>query len=235
MAELKTIILDGKEILYSLHRKNVKNINLRIKSDCTVSVSAHPSVPIQIIEEIMNKKADFILSALNKFEKKRKDTQGSPLYIDGECLQVLGKTVILRVTESKENSVLLADDGNSIILTVRDSTNYDLKKETIEKWQKKLCQNVVEEFCQKIYPLFEARGIPFPTLKFRTMRTRWGSCNKQKYSLNFNYELIKKEHAAIEYVVMHEFVHFIHPDHSKNFYTTLSSFMPDWKERKHML
>jgi len=36
-------------------------------------------------------------------------------------------------------------------------------------------------------------------------------------------------------VVYHEFVHFLHPDHSKRFYDTLSRLLPDWKERKETL
>lgn len=37
------------------------------------------------------------------------------------------------------------------------------------------------------------------------------------------------------YVVMHEFCHFIHPNHSKQFYAFLAMLMPDWKQRKEIL
>ena len=41
--------------------------------------------------------------------------------------------------------------------------------------------------------------------------------------------------SCIEYVVTHEFVHFLQPNHSRKFYQYLSMFMPDWKERKSSL
>jgi predicted metal-dependent hydrolase len=35
--------------------------------------------------------------------------------------------------------------------------------------------------------------------------------------------------------VMHEFCHFVHPNHSKQFYAFLTMLMPDWKQRKETL
>lgn len=40
---------------------------------------------------------------------------------------------------------------------------------------------------------------------------------------------------CIEYVVMHEFCHFVHPNHPKQFYAFLTMLMPDWKQRKETL
>ena len=40
---------------------------------------------------------------------------------------------------------------------------------------------------------------------------------------------------CMEYVVMHEFCHFVHPNHSKQFYAFLTMLMPDWKQRKETL
>ena len=41
----RTITADGREILYSLERKQVKNLNLRVRKDGSVWVSADPGVP----------------------------------------------------------------------------------------------------------------------------------------------------------------------------------------------
>lgn len=40
---------------------------------------------------------------------------------------------------------------------------------------------------------------------------------------------------AVEYVVLHEYCHFIHPDHSKAFYSLVEKLMPDWRQRKKLL
>ena len=72
-------------------------------------------------------------------------------------------------------------------------------------------------------------------LTVRKMKKRWGSCQPQTKTITINSQLIEAPRFCIEYVMMHEFCHFIHPNHSKDFYTLLQVMMPDWKERKKML
>ena len=55
------------------------------------------------------------------------------------------------------------------------------------------------------------------------MKTRWGSCNPHKSYINLNIELIKKPKICIEYVVFHELVHLIYPNHSKAILRLFSS------------
>lgn len=67
------------------------------------------------------------------------------------------------------------------------------------------------------------------------METRRGSCLVKKGIITLNTRLLEAPQNRIEYVVMHELCHFIHPNHSKNFYVFLTMLMPDWKERKRAL
>lgn len=56
-----------------------------------------------------------------------------------------------------------------------------------------------------------------------------------RHIVTFNFYLIKARMPYIDYVVLHELVHFLYPNHSKYFYAFLSNYMPDWKERKNVL
>jgi len=60
----------------------------------------------------------------------------------------------------------------------------------------------------------------------------WGSCQPEKGVITLNSKLIAAPRNCIEYVVLHEFVHFIYSSHSKQFYEFVAMLMPDWKERK---
>ena len=67
------------------------------------------------------------------------------------------------------------------------------------------------------------------------MISTWGTCQAQQKVITLNSKLIEKPKSCIEYVVLHEFAHFIHPNHSKEFYGFITMLMPDWKEHKYLL
>lgn len=227
------INLNGKTIQYELLRKAVKNINLRVKSDGTVYVSANKSVPADVIESVLREKADFILKALEHYSELRKYAPRPKQYIDGESFKLCGHDLRLKVFEGEKNAIDC--DGAFIKLTVKDAGDIELKKKTLDKWIKQSFIAVVTDICRDVYPKFEKYGVAFPQLKFRKMVSRWGSCQPARGCVTFNYALAEVPAACIEYVVVHEFTHFLHPDHSKRFYARLTAFMPDWRERKKLL
>ena len=234
----RTVLLNGKLVEYELTVKKVKNITLRIKPDGSVYVSANRFVPIQIIENFMTSRADFILSALERFESRPQNAPKDPEYTDGKSVTILGNKFILRVSEGKKNEVCPFFSDGYITLSVKDTSDTELCQRTFKKWQNEICRELITELCRKTYdnnPVFSQKGIAFPALHFKSMRTRWGSCNSSGGSLNFNYMLIETPIECIEYVVMHEFVHFLHPNHSKDFYGALTALMSDWKARKEIL
>ncbi len=64
------------------------------------------------------------------------------------------------------------------------------------------------------------------------MRTKWGSCSIEKRKILLNLELAKKPRHCLEYVIVHELIHFIERNHNDNFKALLSRFMPNWKTYK---
>lgn len=230
---IKTINLNGREINYNLERKNVKNINLRIKADQSIYMSANNRVSDNIIEEFLYSKADYILSALDHYADVAKYAPKPKQYIDGESFRILGHDRRLKVVLGKKN--IVESDESYITLTVKDLSDFELKKKIMDKWLKGYCKEVLLAVCEGVYPKFQKYGIEFPELRFRNMVSRWGSCQPKRKILTFNISLIEAPLSCIEYVVTHEFTHFLQPNHSKKFYSQLAMFMPDWHERKKAL
>ena len=76
----------------------------------------------------------------------------------------------------------------------------------------------VEYFAHKM-------NLKFNTLKFRKMRSRWGSCSSKRV-ITLNSELIKVKKELIDYVIVHELAHLVHMNHSKDFHSLVELYLP---------
>ena len=88
---------------------------------------------------------------------------------------------------------------------------------------------------EQIFPRFSAYAIPFPVLKFRLMKGRWGSCVKKKREITLNKMLKLLPKDCQEYVIAHELSHLVEANHSKAFYAVLSAALPDYRDREQKL
>ena len=183
----RTVCAGGKKIKYILERKQVKNINLRVRPDGSVKVSASPRVDASQIDDFVLSKAEFILKALESCES-------------AETTERQFQEELVKAKSGQES--LLADPA------------------------------IFTEILDEVYPAFIPYGIVRPKLRIRTMKSCWGSCLVNKGIITLNRKLLMQPRECIEYVVVHELCHFIHPNHSKEFYKFMEQFMPDWKERK---
>ena len=98
-----TVTVGDRKITYELTRKKVKNINLRIKPDGTVHVSASTAVTIAVIERFIRERADFILGAIDKFNAK--NDAKKLRFEDEEILSILGSEYMLFVYKGEYNHI----------------------------------------------------------------------------------------------------------------------------------
>ena len=176
--EEKLATPDG-EICYVLTRKRVRNLNLRVRSDASVAVSAPLRMPKREIEAFLREKARWVQQAQQKMRQK---PAALPCrYTDEQCL--------------------------ALFTAVSD----------------------------RVYPLFADLLPGKPEIAVREMKSRWGSCHLSKRKITLNKRLAERPSAALEYVVLHEYVHFLHPDHGRGFHAEMARLMPDYKERRKLL
>ena len=88
----------------------------------------------------------------------------------------------------------------------------------------------------QVYPAFAGvLGGQKPTLKVRSMTTRWGVCCPGKKQITFALQLYNMPPAAQIYVVVHEYFHFLQANHSPAFWAEVAKLLPDWKARRELL
>lgn len=64
--------------------------------------------------------------------------------------------------------------------------------------------------------------------KLRDMKTRWGTCVPAKKRIWLNLRLALYPEECLEYVVVHELVHFLVPGHGPEFWKYMDRFFPEW-------
>ncbi len=229
----RSILLEGRQIAYTLTRKSVRNINLRIRPDRTVCVSAGRKVPLALIEGFLRDKAGFILNAIDRYAALADSAPPPPQFKDGGHVRLLGEDVVLYFIKGAQNGVCF--DGTAITLCLTQPQDEAATKKIFERWLFQAAQSVLEEAVFELVKSFTEYGLKTPIVKVRRMRSRWGSSHGQKNTGVFNQKLIEAPRRCLEYGVLHELVHFVHPNHSKAFYTLLKALMPDYLVRKREL
>ena len=199
--------LDGEKYNVLVVKKSNKNTYIKIKDDLTIYVTTNYLTSKREVKIILDNEKDFLRKALSRVKKKLEKE---------ELFYYLGKKYdIIKVPFE---NIEVSDDK----VFVKD-------EKTLEKWLKKEIKRIFSERLEYNYNLFD-EDIPFPKLKIRSMKTRWGVCNKRDNSVTLNSKLIKYSIHEIDYVIIHELSHFVHFDHSREFWETVRIYMPDYKK-----
>lgn len=155
-------------------------------------------------------------------------------YVSGESFRYLGKQYRLRVEKTTDEEMVKYFRG-FIYLYVKDLQNFQRKEKLMADWYREKAQIIFQQSLDKLSESMQKYGVGKPSLDFRTMKARWGSALIEKNTILLNTELIKAPKHCIDYVVLHELIHFKYNDHSDNFYNMLFTLMPDWQKRKAIL
>lgn len=212
-------------IIYTLVTKQVKNINMRISSKGEVVVSANPFVPMDKIDDFVSSKVSWIVKHQKSMQERSQKSM-----IDDKHIILFGNSLKIRKTTGKYNHV--SYDKDTLYVQCREQAD---PEKVIRQFLDKLCRDVFLDIATLTFRSLSDYHLEFPDVKIRDMKSRWGSCTPAKNSITLNRKLIHYPFEFIEYVVLHEFVHFIQPNHSKAFYNIIENYMPDYKTRMEMV
>ena len=134
----------------------------------------------------------------------------------------------------KEIDYFLNDKKNWLEKTIikqreKQSSRKEYSNEEIDALRKK-AKTVLPE---KVKWYSEIMGVTPTAVRINSAKTRYGSCSG-KNSINFSLYLMDKDERFIDYVVVHELAHIKHHNHSKDFYSFIERFMPDYKQIRNM-
>ena len=222
--------------------RGIRNVSVQFKEMKSVRLKVFPtgeirlSVPLDTPESFIHKFVQEKQSWINKHIQRFKETEAvekEDTIRSGTSTRILGRQLVIKIIEAKQKRII-RDDQKLLVYTPNIDDQKDIDRQFMNWWQKN-SRIYFQEQLLKLLPIVEKHGVETPHLSVKRMRTLWGSCSRGKNIINLNYYLYKAPVACIEYVILHELVHFIYPRHDKNFRDFLTIYMPDWQERKRLL
>ena len=86
-----------------------------------------------------------------------------------------------------------------------------------------------DELREEIYCWAEKIKVKPSQIRIQQMKNKWASCSAKGW-VSFSTELLKKEQRFRKYVIIHELLHLIIPNHGKLFKTMMNIYLPDWEK-----
>lgn len=209
-----------------LQKKKVKHLRLTVSAlDGSVRVSAPWFVGDGEIEAFVASKRDWILSHQARAWEQKRLTE--PTDCAGERIALFGKNYLLSVQSVDKNfGVTLLEE--EILLCIPEACTSEKKAAMLKDWQRAY-------LAQCAAPLFakweKITGLYSSGWQIRDMKTRWGSCTPKTGRIRLSLRLVGLPIECLEYVILHELAHLRISGHGRDFYSLISSYMPDYRER----
>ena len=205
-------------------RSKRKTLALIVKPDGSLLVRAPLRTPRYVIREFVEKNRGWIES---KQATARAALPPAPSqYRHGELLPYLGTTYPLEIVEGQSKPLLLDDGKFKLALSHQSDA-----ASTFESWYREHARHVLSERVQYFARQHEFQ---YRRMVITSARTRWGSCSATG-SLSFSWRLILAPLTVVDYVVVHELVHTVFHNHSKQFWDRVGAIMPDFQEHRRWL
>ena len=201
------ITINDIEYSVVIIKKNNKNTYIRLKENNVIQVTTSYLTSKKAVLNLIYQNEAYIKKMQEKINKNNK--KENDFYYLG----------------NKYDIVVI--DGLKDIDRV-DNKIYTPSIEILNKYITKELKKIYLERLDYWYNNFE-ENIPYPKLKVRKMKTRWGVCNRKNMTVTLNLELIKYNIRCLDYVIVHELSHYIHFNHSTSFWQLVSKYCPNYK------
>lgn len=225
--------VDGLEIPVSVVRKRVKNLNLRVRADGTVTLSIPQHLPLARAREFLDRKGEWIAERVRRNIERRPSPD-----LAGELpdrIPLWGKLVPRDSIHANSGQAVGGQGAGGRAIPGQAASGRDAGDQgapgqtTIDQAAlDELYRTEVLRALPDVVERMEARiGVHAARWSVRVMKTRRGSCTPKTGAIRINARLAAYPPECLEFVVAHELVHLLEPSHNARFHALLDEFCPD--------
>jgi predicted metal-dependent hydrolase len=215
---------------YTLEKSIRRTLSIQVKPTGEIIVKAPIFLPQYEIDKFVNQKESWIEKTLQKVYKRGILAESvKHNYQLGDKFFYLGKEYDLEFSDEHKQKVIFNE--KFIIPEAVVKKGKPAVKKVLVNWYK---QHAKDLFMQRLLIYSSNYSLVFNEMRLTSAKTRWGSCTSSK-NIRLNWKLIMAPIEILDYVVVHELCHTVHPNHSKSFWKVVESIVPDWKAKRKWL
>ena len=237
MKEEKGVIRFGsRSILFSVKRSSRRRtVSLFVDPFEGVYLRSPLSLSIEALSKLVHSKAVWILKKQRQMEEI-KEFLPKREFVSGETYLYLGRKLRLKINSIKciAKPVIKTKESRFIIHLNGHYTEIGRKRvirNAFIHWYKlrasHLLLNRAKFYTKKL-------NVSYKKLFLANQSKRWGSCSHSGI-IRLNWHIIMAPMSLIDYVVLHEFCHLKHKNHSTDFWRFIGTVMPDYEARRERL
>lgn len=221
-------------IEYKLVRSQRKTISIEVFPDGEVIVRSPRHVAEREVRDFVAEKFAWIVTqreAMLREQARRPKRR----FVSGERLPYLGSDLVLRVLRDPAHRRRPEAQRRGLELWVYLGGDVAAAEErvlvagAVQQWYRRVAADYLRQRVDAWSPQVGQRP---NSIRVRSAKSRWGSCNTQTRSINFSWQLLTAPPPLVDYVVVHELCHLWVPNHSRRFWSKLGSVMPDFQQRR---
>lgn len=196
-----------------------------MERDGKLTILALKGTPSDTLRRFVHEKRFWIYKKLAQKDVLR-SPQISKEFVNGEGFPYLGRSYRLRIVERQDQPIKLIKG----CLCLRRSDLPEAKNHLVAWYIDHARPWIAHRIAEYVARL----GKQPSGLEIRDLGIRWGSCGKSG-SLNIHWATILLPPSIVEYVVVHELVHLVEPNHTPEYWIRLERVLPDYESRKKWL
>ncbi|MBQ9046439.1 MAG: M48 family metallopeptidase [Solobacterium sp.] len=217
------VLIGGKTVPVEIQRKRMKNMYLRVRPDGSIFVTCPYHVDERTVRDFVLSREAWILKVrLQQARTEVINREG----VSGPIIYWLGEKKYVRYLEGSRDSCEI--DGDILTFRLKEETDERIRRTFRKTAARALEAMIAEHRSEWDEKICMPAGIPYPEISVKYMTSRWGVCYPSKHRITLSTRLIHYPEVCMEAVLLHEYVHFLAPDHSDRFYRYVYRFMPDY-------
>ncbi|GAB3807501.1 M48 family metallopeptidase [Virgibacillus kimchii] len=231
---MPTIKYGTTSIHYSSYREERKDIRIVINLVNGVEVYFPTHIEDDVITRYVQQKAPWITQKISELNEIK--TIVEPIeFVSGEKIPYLGRNYRLKVLkEPVKNGNIQLKQGRFIATVPQNWSQEEIQfklEKYLTEWYRIYGFKKIKERLNYYQPRL---GIEPKSIQLRTQYKRWGTCTPNG-NIYINWRILMAPVRIIDYIVVHELVHLIVPEHNEKFWRLVKATFPHYEEAKEWL